>query len=177
VLTLVDAGGARIARLVELGRDRELLRHTDVTAGVAACVTWGCQSAEIRTIALPVSATVARHAPACPLRLVGRRTTVQGDRLRLGISCAGFAIRCSARMTVRAGRRIIARGFARYNRTTPPFAAADLRIRAAGLRMLRRNGRTRVQISARIGAPGPAADPSAPGTVVRRTARTLVVAR
>jgi hypothetical protein len=151
VLQVVDARGTTIRRLVELGRDRELMRHTDVTAGAATWVARGCESAEIRTIALPAASTAKQRTPVCGLRL-RRRARLRHGRLRLGVSCAGFGIRCRARVTVRVGRRVIARGTARYDHSTPPYAAADLEVSAAGLRLLRESRRTRVRISARIGA-------------------------
>jgi hypothetical protein len=176
VLEVVDAQGAVTQRIVELGRDRELMRHTDLTAGAAAWVTRGCTSARIRTISLPASRTTKQRTPACRLRL-RRRATVHEGRLRLGVSCAGFSIDCSARVTVRAGRRVIARGTARYNRSTPPYAAADMAVGAAGLRLLREHRRTRLRISARIGESGVSGDPSMPGALTRRTTQVIAVAR
>ena len=73
-------------------------------------------------------------------------------------------IDCSARVVVRVGGRVIARGAASYNHATPPFAAANLRVTAAGLRLLRRSAPARVRISARID-----------GLATRRA--TVVVAR
>jgi hypothetical protein len=176
VLEVVDAQGAVTRRIVELGTDRELMRHTDLTTGAAAWVTRGCASARIRTISLPARGTVKLRTPACRLRL-RRRATLHDGRLRLGISCAGFAIGCGARVTVRAGGRVIARGAARYTRSTPPYAAADLRVGAVGLRLLREHPRTRVRISARIGEPGVLRDPAMPGALTRRTTQVVAVAR
>jgi hypothetical protein len=44
---------------------------------------------------------------------------------------------------------VIARGSARYNHTTPPFAAARLRVGAQGLRVLRTHPGAALRISAR----------------------------
>lgn len=119
-----------------------------LAVGAAVWVARGCASAEIRTAALPAAA-VATREPRCPLRL-RRGVTVRRDRLRLGVSCAGFAIDCAARVTVRAAGRVIARGPARPNHATPPYAAADLRLTPAGARLLRRRPHARLRISARI---------------------------
>jgi hypothetical protein len=170
VLQVVDAQGTAMQRIVELGSDRELMRHTDVAPGAAAWLARGCDSAEIRTIALPAASTVKEREPACALRL-RRRATLRHGRLRLGVSCAGFGIACRADVTVRVGRRVIARGTARYNHGTPPYAAADLRVSAAGLRLLREGPRTRVRIAARIGAP------SIGATATRRTTQVIAAAR
>lgn len=121
-----------------------------VSAGRAVWVARRCASAEIRTIAPPAIGPSQRGTPRCRLRL-RRPLTLRRERLRFGVSCAGFAIDCSARVTVRAGGRVIARGTARYNHSTPPYAAADLRLSPAGERMLRRRPRARLRISARIG--------------------------
>ncbi len=51
-------------------------------------------------------------------------------------------------MVVRAGGRVVARGPARYNHTTPPYAAASLRVGPAARELLRA-GRS-VRVSARI---------------------------
>lgn len=171
-LLVVDAEGTVTERIVELGRDRELMRHTDLTDGAAAWVTRGCANAQIRTISLPAPATVKQRTPACRLRL-RRRATVRAGRLRLGVSCAGFGIGCGARVTVRVGRRVIARGAARYNRSTPPYAAADLKISTASLRLLRKQTRTRVRISARIGEPRVLGDRSMPTAPTRHTTQTV----
>ncbi len=85
--------------------------------------------------------------PRCELRLRSP-LRLDGDRLRLGISCAGFRIDCAARVTVSAGGRVIARGPARYNHTTPPYAAASLPLTPAASRRLR-PGRD-VRVTARI---------------------------
>jgi hypothetical protein len=74
---------------------------------------------------------------------------------------------------VRAGGRLVARGVARYNHSTPPYAAADLKPTAFGTRLLRARPHARVQIIARIGERGLLADPSLPGAVTRRTWRTI----
>ncbi len=128
----------------------EGVRFTDAGARRAVWVARGCAGAQIRTIALALVATVTRREPTCRLRL-RERAQLRGDRLRFGISCAGMAIDCAARVVVRAGGRVIARGDASYNHAAPPFAAASLRVTRAGLRLLRRNPRTRVRISARYG--------------------------
>ena len=132
------------------------------SAGRAVWVTRGCASAEIRTVALPAPALITQHEPRCRLRL-RRAVTLRRGRLRLGISCAGFAIDCSARVTVRARGRVIARGNARYTHSTPPFAAADMRLTPSGVRLLRRHPHVRLRISARIWA----------SASLRRTTRTI----
>lgn len=142
--------------------DAQREQHGDESAGRAVWVARGCGSAEIRTIALPAPALVAQRERRCRLRL-RRAVTLRRGRLKLGISCAGFAIDCSAHVTVRAGGRLIARGDARYTHSTPPFAAADMRLTARGARLLRRRPHTRLRISARYGASEP----------VRHTIRTV----
>jgi hypothetical protein len=151
VLEIVDRQGSPVQRIAELGADRELLRHADVDEQRAAWVARGCRSAQIRTVALPVAAVPRYREPPCRLRL-REPARLHGDRLRLGISCAGFVVDCAARVVVRVGRRVIARGVASYNHGTPPFAAARLRVTGAGMRLLRRDGGARLRISARIGA-------------------------
>jgi hypothetical protein len=135
-------------------------------------VTRRCESAEIRMIALPAPAATRRSEPACALRLRGP-LRVRHGRLRLGVSCAGFSIDCAARVRVRAGGRLVARGVARYNHSTPPYAAADLKPTAFGTRLLRAGPRTRVQITARIGERGVLAGPSPSGAVTRHTWWTI----
>jgi hypothetical protein len=145
---------------------------SDATGARGVSVTRGCESAEIRMIALPAPAAPRRSEPVCPLRL--RSTArIRHGRLRLGVSCAGFSIDCAARVRVRAGGRLVARGVARYNHSTPPYAAADLKPTAFGTRLLRAKPHARVQIVARIGERGLLADPSLPGAVTRRTSRTI----
>jgi hypothetical protein len=120
----------------------------DVGAG-AVWVARVCAGAEIRAAAISTAAHVGTREPRCPLRL-RRAVTRRRDRLRLGVSCAGFAIDCAAHVTVRAAGRVIARGPARYNHATPPYAAADLRLTPAGVRLLRRHPHARLRIGARI---------------------------
>jgi hypothetical protein len=127
------------------------VRFADADARRAVWVARGCRSAQIRTIALPLTAAVRQREPTCRLRL-RERVRLRGGRLRLGISCAGLRVDCAARVVVRAGGRVIARGDASYNHAAPPFAAARLRVTSFGLRLLRRHARVRVRISARIGA-------------------------
>ena len=124
-------------------------RFTDISERRAVWVARGCRGAQIRTLTLPLAAPLtAEREPRCRLRLRAP-ARLRGDRLRFGISCAGMRIDCSARVVVRAGGRVIARGAASYNHATPPFAAASVRVTPAGVRLLRRNARMRVQISAR----------------------------
>jgi hypothetical protein len=148
-ITLTHSSGSSVS--FAPGGDRGLLRHSDVGAGRAVWVARGCASTEIRSIDLPAPATVRPREPACPLRL-RRRVRLRGERLRFGVSCAGFTVSCSARVSVRARGLVIARGRARYNHSTPPYAAADLRVTAAGLQLLRLlRPATRLRISARLG--------------------------
>jgi len=119
--------------------------------GHAVVVARGCASAEIRAVATSPEAGVPADdepAPRCALRLRSP-LRMHGGRLRLGVSCAGFRIDCTARVTVRSGRRVVARGVARYNHATPPFAAAGLRVKPSDRRLLR-PGRL-VRVTARIG--------------------------
>lgn len=160
MLQLVDTAGATVAPLLAMGRDRDLTEHTDVSASRALWVERGCAHAVIRTIELPAPAIARQRTPSCALRL-RRAPRIRAGRLGLGVSCAGFAHGCSARVTVRAGSTLLARGTARPNHGTPPYAAADLRLTRAARALLGRRARVRVQISARI------------GTTLRRTARTL----
>jgi len=143
---------------------------SDATGADRVWVARGCESAEIHVTSL--LGTLPASEPRCPLRLRSP-ARVRGGRLRLGVSCAGFSIDCAARVSVRAGGRLVARGAARHNRATPPYAAADLKLTAAGARLLRARPRTRVQITARIGERGLLADPALGGTVTRRTSRAL----
>ncbi len=143
-------------------------------AGRSLQVTRRCASAEIRIVSAPAPA--AARVDGCRLRL-RRHARLRAGRLRLGLSCAGFSIDCSARITVRIGRRVIARGGARYNRATPPFAAASLAVSRRGLRLLRSRPRTRIHITARIGDARKIAARSTAGTVTRSTTRTIVRAR
>ena len=172
VLAIADTDGRTLRRIARLGRDRELMRHTDVSAGRAVWVTRGCESAEIRTVALPISAAVRGRAPNCRLRLV-RRPGIRGDRLHLAISCAGFTIRCVARVTVRARGTVIARGTAQPNRSAPPYASASLTLRPADLRLLRAGRSIRARISARIAERGASGAPMTAGVVTRHTTRIL----
>lgn len=156
-------------------------------SGAGVVVTRGCESAEIRRLAHAgdapwpaIGGALARPAagdapwpaaggplagtaggePACELRLrVAPR--LRAGRLRLGISCAGFEIDCSADVRVRARGRVVARGRARYNHTTPPYAAASLRVD----RRLIAPG-MRVRVTARID-----------GAVTRTTTAQLPAAR
>ncbi len=126
--------------------------------GMAASVTRGCESAEIRVVARPddAPADVTESASACELRLRSPPRLV-GRRLRLGISCAGFLINCDVHeLVVRAGGRVVAAGGASYNHATPPYAAADLRVSPARLRLLR--AATRLRVTASVGDEDVAAD-------------------
>ncbi|MEA2269995.1 MAG: hypothetical protein QOC64_2605 [Solirubrobacteraceae bacterium] len=142
------------------------VRFTDADEHRAVWVARGCRSAQIRIVALPLATATAitQREPTCRLRL-RERARLRGDRLRFGLSCAGLRIDCAARVVVRAGGRVIARGGASYNHATPPFAAVNLRVTAAGLRLLRRNPGARVRISARF------------GELARRRATVVVVRR
>lgn len=163
-------------------------------AGRTLRVTRRCAHAEIRIVSAPAARAIAARAPSamaagaakgaaaraaarrergCPLRL-RRRARLRSGRLRLGLSCAGFAIDCSARVSVRIGRRVIARGHARYNRATPPFAAASLKLSRRGLRLLGSRPRSRVRITARIGDARSIAARSTTGGATRSATRTIV---
>ena len=166
-LELAVSEGARRTTRTYAGPPGEALRPVRALGvdegGAPRRAVWvarACASAEIRTIALP--APEARAEPGCRLRL-RRPMTLHHGRLRFGVSCAGFAVDCTARVTVRAGGRVVARGTARYDHSTPPYAAADLRLTARDLRRLRRTTRPRLVIWARF-------EPSGP---LRRTARRL----
>ena len=148
VRAYAGAFGRPLAPVGRLDLDGASASARDLGAGGVVWVARGCASAEIRAGARPAAA-VATREPRCPLRL-RRAVTRHRDRLRLGISCAGFAIDCAAHVTVRAAGRVIARGPARYNHATPPYAAADLRLTPAGVRLLRRHPHARLRISARI---------------------------
>jgi hypothetical protein len=163
-------------------------------AGRRLQVTRRCASAEIRVVSPAAApgfaedrtsagaasaaapAAAAAREQACLLRL-RRHPRLRAGRLRLGLSCAGFSIDCSARVSVRIGRRVIARGRARYNRATPPFAAASVKVSRRGLRLLRSRPRTRIAITARIGDARTIAARSTAGTVTRSTTRTIVRSR
>jgi hypothetical protein len=171
-------------------------------AGRRLQVTRGCANAEIRIVAAVAAAAgesraargagsqaargaaswaargaasgaVAARETGCPLRLRSH-PRLRAGRLRLGVSCAGFAIDCSALVTVRIGDRVIARGRARYNHATPPFAAVSLELGRRGLRLLRSRPRTRLRIAARIGSARAIAAGWSAGTVKRSTTRTIV---
>lgn len=150
-LRVTDGRGRTLRRLAYAGAFGQPLRpgeappaRADARDGRSVALTRACESAEIRTGTAP-----PLEEPACELRLRSP-LRLRGDRLLLGISCAGFAIDCSARVVVRAGGRVVARGPARYNRTTPPYAAASLRVGPAARKLLRA-GR-RVRVTARIDA-------------------------
>lgn len=161
LLQRVDSAGAPVAALLAMGSDRDLHEHTDASASRLVWVERGCMQAVIRTTALPTPAVARqRGTPSCALRL-RRQPRVRAGRLRLGVSCAGFARDCSARLTVRAGSQLVARGTARPNHGAPPYAAANLRLTRAARVLLDRHARIRVLISARI------------ATTLRRTTRTL----
>ena len=165
-LRLVASAYLAPRRIPELARERTLMAHTDRTATQAVHVTRGCRSAEIRTSALSAGAALAQREPTCRLRL-RRRATPDGERLRLGVSCAGFRIDCAARVVIHAAGRVIAQGTARYNRSTPPYAAANLRLTPAGQRLLDGRHRMHVLISARY----------ATTARIRRTTQTISLAR
>ena len=71
-------------------------------------------------------------------------------------------------MTIRAGGRIVARGTARYNHATPPYAAASLRVTRSERALLRRARRIRVTVRL--------TDPSLDGAVTRHTIAQLPAA-
>lgn len=166
-LELTVTEGARTLTRAYAGPPGEPLRPVRALAvdpdGAPRRAVWvarACASAEIRTTAAPTAAVA--HEPSCRLRL-RRPVSLRHGRLRFGVSCAGFAVDCRARVTVRAGGRVLARGTARYNHSTPPYAAADLRLGARDLRQLRGTTRPRLVVTARF-------EPSGP---VRRTVRAL----
>ncbi len=152
-LTYAGPFGAPLARAAALPR-RPV---APLWPGMAASVTRGCESAEIRVVARPDDAPtdVTESTSACELRLRSPPRLV-GGRLRLGISCAGFLIDCNAALVVRAGGRVVAAGGAFYNHATPPYAAADLRVSPARLRLLR--AATRLRVTASVGDEDVAAD-------------------
>jgi hypothetical protein len=171
-LQVVDPAGATRRAVVRLGRDRGLAGHADLGPGAAVWVARGCASAQIRRLALPAGA-VRVAPPACVLRL-RRRPEVRGGRLRVGLSCAGFTVACSARVEVRARGRLLARGPALPNRSTPPYAAAGLPLTPAGTRLLRRGRPLRVELRARIADGGPGLADRLRTAPVRRATRTIV---
>jgi hypothetical protein len=118
------------------------LATTPLWPGRGVQVARACASAEIRVIALPAPASRIAE-PACALRL-RRAPRLRGGHLRLGVSCAGFRIACTARVRISSRGRVIAPATARYNHATPPFAAASLRIGPAARRLLRSGARVRV---------------------------------
>ena len=145
-LRVTDLRGRAVGTLTYAGAFGEPLRPGGELPAAARAqavpVTRGCEAAEIRT------GEVAATEPDCELRLRSP-LRLRGDRLRLGISCAGFRIDCAAEVVVRAGARVIAHGPARYNHTTPPYAAASLPIGPRG-RALLRSARRPVRVTARI---------------------------
>jgi hypothetical protein len=149
-LLVTDLAGTPLRTLVYAGPFGEPLAPAAAIPQLTAPSPWravatrGCESAEIHTFSLSDFAGPPA-VPACPLRLRSP-LRVDGDRLLLGISCAGFRIACGARVVVRAGGRVVARGIAHYNHTTPPYAAASLPI-APNARL--RTG-ARVRVTARI---------------------------
>jgi hypothetical protein len=167
-LRVTDPRGRAIRALTYAGAFGEPLRRAAMLPAVAAPpgqVVWvarACESAEIRTIA-PLSPAILLPEPACELRLRSP-LRLRGDHLRLGISCAGFRIDCSADVVVRVGTRVIARGLARYNHSTPPYAAASLQVGEHARELLR--SYRRVRVTARIER-----------TVTRQTLAQLPAAR
>jgi hypothetical protein len=166
-LRVTDLRGRALRTLTYAGAFGEPLRPAAtlpavaVSAGQTAWVARGCVSTEIRTIS-PSSPPVLLPEPACELRLRSP-LRLRGHRLRLGVSCAGFRIDCSADVVVRVGGHTIARGAARYNHTTPPYAAASLRVGPRGRALMRSH---RVHVTARID-----------GTATRHTVAQLPAAR
>jgi len=160
MLAIGGDGGAAITSLLAAGEHRDLLAHSDRTERRAVWVTRACASAEIRTVALPAPAAIGVRAAECELRL-RRGARIRAGRLRLGLSCAGFDVGCRAAVSVRHGARIVARGSARPNRSTPPYAAANLRLTRSAIALLHRRRQIRVHIRARIGA------------IVRSTTQTI----
>lgn len=79
----------------------------------------------------------------------------------------------TARVTVRAGRRVIARGIASPRLKTPGVARAGLRILRAGRALLRTHRRVRVRVSARIGPLPLLGRRPRPGEVTRRARVTI----
>lgn len=141
---------------------RDLARHADTSPRRVIWVQRACASAEIRAIAAPASDVAIEAAPRCRLRL-RRAPSLRGSRLRLRLSCAGFRIDCRAEVRVRARGLLLARGTTRYNHSTPPYSAADLRLTSRGMALLRSHPRVRLRISAQIGRSGP----------MRRTTRAI----
>jgi hypothetical protein len=167
-LRVTDRRARAIRTLTYAGAFGEPLRPAGelpapaASQGQAAWVARGCESAEIRTFT-PLSPPVLLPEPACELRLRSP-LRLHSDHLRLGLSCAGFRIDCFADVVVRVGRRVVARGPARYTHATPPYAAASLRVGPAGRALLRSH--RRVRVTARID-----------GTVTRHASFQLPAAR
>jgi hypothetical protein len=127
-------------------------------------VTRGCESARIYSFAPSESPDLPAEG-SCPLRLRSP-LRLDGDRLRLGVSCAGMRIACGARVVVRAGGRIVARGIAHYNHATPPYAAASLPVGPAARKLVQRGAR--VQVTAHISDGGSAHRVARHGTTTVR---------
>ena len=145
VLRLIDTDGRTTRRVVELGEDPELAADATFNATHAAWLTRGCAGVQIRTRAMSDPGTVASRSDRCPLRLIGRRA-LRGRHLRLAVSCAGFIRDCGARITVRLGGTVIARGDAVTRGSDHDVARADLIIRPAARPLMRRH-RLTLQIS------------------------------
>ncbi|MEY2442417.1 MAG: hypothetical protein QOJ46_1843 [bacterium] len=147
-LVVTDRAGATLRTLTYAGPFGAPLLPASAIPELSAPSPWqvfvtrGCDSAKIYAFA-PAESPDLPAEGSCALRLRSP-LRLDGDRLRLGVSCAGMRIACGARVVVRAGRRIVARGTAHYNHTTPPYAAASLPVRPAALRLLRRGARVRV---------------------------------
>ncbi len=84
VLQTVDRRGAPVRRIVELGRDRALMGHADVSATGGVWVTRACASSQIRGAALPAAATIGATEPACRLRLRHRTPPYAAASLSVG---------------------------------------------------------------------------------------------
>lgn len=172
VLRLVDAEGRTTRRIAELGEDRTLMTLTDLNATRAAWVTRGCTSAQIRTITRSVPETARLRPDRCRLRLT-QSPTMRGSRLRLGVSCAGFASDCAARLTIRVGQLVVARGSALPRDQAPHYAQASLRVTRTGRALLANRRRVRIRITARIGRFATLGARERLGEVTRRTTRTI----
>lgn len=168
-LRVTDRAGATLRTLTYAGTFGVPLLPVAVLPELTGSSAWqvfltrGCESARIYSFS-PGQYPDVPAPGSCALRLRSP-LRLDGDRLRFGVSCAGMRIACGARVVVRAGGRILARGIAHFNHATPPYAAASLHVGPAARKLL--HSGARVRVTARI------SDGNVSGSITRHGIRTV----